>query len=81
MATVQANYRNFSLLLSASFNNIVFMDRETEERYKIERPATWAPQLSDGDILAAVAESDFSRRQHEEGRDFCYFLKKTQYNF
>jgi len=55
------------------------MDRETEERYKIEKPADWAPQLSDEEILAAVAESDFSRAQHEEGRDFCYFLKKTEY--
>jgi len=55
------------------------MDRETEVGYKIEKPADWAPQLSDGDILAALAESDFSREQHEEGRDFCYFLKKIEY--
>jgi len=55
------------------------MDQKNEERYRIEKPADWAPQLSDEEIVSALAESGFSRRQHEEGRDFCYFLKKIEY--
>ncbi|WP_139227613.1 hypothetical protein [Sphingobacterium wenxiniae] len=52
---------------------------EIENKYSIEAPAAWAPQLSDEDILEKIKESDFSQQQYDDGKDFCYFLRKIEY--
>ena len=49
------------------------------ENYKIEKPESWAPNIDDNQLIEYIKESDFSNKQVEEGRDFCYFLDKVYY--
>ncbi|WP_289664820.1 hypothetical protein [Flavobacterium panacagri] len=49
------------------------------ESYKIQKPEHWASQIDDNQLIEYIKESDFSNKQVEEGRDFCYFLDKIYY--
>lgn len=49
------------------------------ESYKIQKPANWAPAINDNQLIDLIKESDFSKKQVDEGRDFCYFLDKIYY--
>ncbi|WP_276378727.1 hypothetical protein [Flavobacterium sp. H4147] len=49
------------------------------ENYKIQKPESWAPNIDDNQLIEYIKESDFSNKQVEEGRDFCYFLDKVYY--
>lgn len=49
------------------------------ESYKIQKPENWAPIINDDQLIDFIQESDFSNKQVEEGRDFCYFLDKIYY--
>lgn len=55
------------------------MEQELEEKYKIGMPAAWAAPASDEELLSKIEESDFSQQQYDEGKDYCYFLRKIQY--
>src|SRR5690606_9492133 len=55
------------------------MEQELEEKYKIGAPAAWATPLSEEELLSKIVESDFSQQQYDEGKDYCYFLRKIQY--
>lgn len=55
------------------------MEQEIEEKYIIGKPADWAPQLTDEAILDSIKESVFSQQQYDDGKDYCYFLKKIEY--
>ncbi|MFD2942837.1 hypothetical protein [Flavobacterium notoginsengisoli] len=49
------------------------------ENYKIQKPEHWASIIDDNQLIEYIQESDFSNKQVEEGRDFCYFLDKIYY--
>jgi len=49
------------------------------ESYKIQKPENWASIINDDQLIGYIKESDFSNRQVDEGRDFCYFLDKIYY--
>jgi hypothetical protein len=49
------------------------------ESYKIQKPENWASTIDDTQLVQYIKESDFSNKQVEEGRDFCYFLDKIYY--
>ncbi len=49
------------------------------ESYKIQKPEAWAPVINDNQLIDYIKESDFSNKQVDEGRDFCYFLDKIYY--
>jgi len=49
------------------------------ESYKIQKPESWAPTINDDQLIEYIKESDFSNKQVDEGRDFCYFLDKVYY--
>nr|WP_294788317.1 hypothetical protein [uncultured Flavobacterium sp.] len=49
------------------------------ESYKIQKPEHWASKIEDNQLIDYIQESDFSNKQVEEGRDFCYFLDKIYY--
>lgn len=49
------------------------------EHYKIQKPESWAPIIDDNQLIENTKESDFSNKQVEEGRDFCYLLDKVYY--
>ncbi|KAF2329568.1 hypothetical protein [Flavobacterium ginsenosidimutans] len=49
------------------------------ESYKIQKPENWAPTINDDQLIEYIKESDFSNKQVDEGRDFCYFLDKIYY--
>lgn len=49
------------------------------EKYKIQKPESWASNIDDKQLVDYIKESDFSSKQVEEGRDFCYFLDKIYY--
>lgn len=49
------------------------------ENYKIQKPEDWASVITDDQIIEHIKESDFSAKQVEEGRDYCYFLDKIYY--
>lgn len=49
------------------------------EHYKIQKPENWAPNIDDNQLIENIKESDFSNKQVEEGRDFCYLLDKVYY--
>ncbi|MFB9078622.1 hypothetical protein ACFFLS_15015 [Flavobacterium procerum] len=56
------------------------MDNTLElEHYKIQKPENWAPNIDDNQLIESIKESDFSNKQVEEGRDFCYLLDKVYY--
>ena len=48
----------------------------SEEKYRFSPAESWALSLSDNEIINLIKETDFSREQIEEGRDFCFFLNK-----
>ena len=59
---------------------IICMENTVEvENYKIQKPESWAPNIDDNQLIEYIKESDFSNKQVEEGRDFCYFLDKVYY--
>lgn len=49
------------------------------ENYKITKPENWAPVINDNQLIEYIKESDFSQKQSDEGRDYCYFLDKIYY--
>jgi hypothetical protein len=49
------------------------------ENYKIQKPEDWASNISDDQLIEYIKESDFSIKQTDEGRDYCYFLDKIYY--
>ncbi|MDH6254226.1 hypothetical protein M2347_003953 [Chryseobacterium sp. H1D6B] len=49
------------------------------ENYKIQKPEEWAGSVDDQKLVEKIKESDFSNRQINEGRDYCYFLDKIYY--
>src|SRR5690606_3085152 len=55
------------------------MEQELEEKYKIGAPEAWATPLSEEELLSNMVESNFSQQQYDEGKDYCYFLRKIQY--
>ncbi len=46
------------------------------EKYRIQQPEAWAESLSDEQMVSLIKETEFSRKQQDEGKDFCYFLYK-----
>ena len=56
------------------------MDNQVQiENYKISQPESWAVNINDQELINLIKDSDFARKQIEEGRDFCYFLDKKYY--
>ncbi|WP_172278782.1 hypothetical protein [Chryseobacterium sp. LAM-KRS1] len=49
------------------------------ENYKIQKPESWAGSVHDQQLIEKIRESDFSNKQINEGRDYCYFLDKIYY--
>ncbi|MCW3161136.1 hypothetical protein [Chryseobacterium oryctis] len=49
------------------------------ENYKIQQPDVWAGNIGDQELINRIKDSDFSQKQIEEGRDYCYFLDKKYY--
>ncbi|MBS7252751.1 hypothetical protein [Flavobacterium branchiicola] len=49
------------------------------ESYKIQKPASWASAIDDTQLIENIKETEFSNKQVEEGRDFCYLLDKIYY--
>lgn len=52
------------------------MNLENKELYRFVKAEAWTNSLSDEQIIDLLKDTDFSRRQTDEGRDFCYFLHK-----
>ena len=52
------------------------MQTEENELYRFVPAADWSESLSDSEIISLLVETDFSREQTDEGRDYCYFLNK-----
>ena len=52
------------------------MQTEEKELYRFIQAPDWANTLSDTEIIALLVDTDFSREQTDEGRDYCYFLHK-----
>lgn len=56
------------------------MDNQVEtENYKIEKFSSWAGNITDQQLINKINDSDFARKQIDEGRDYCYFLDKKYY--
>lgn len=49
------------------------------ENYKIQKPEAWAGNIEDHELIDRIKDSEFSRKQIDEGRDYCYFLDKKYY--
>jgi hypothetical protein len=49
------------------------------EIYKIQKPEQWAITIDDTQLIDYIKESEFSQKQADEGRDYCYFLDKIYY--
>ncbi|MGG5207970.1 hypothetical protein ACQWU4_03420 [Chryseobacterium sp. MIQD13] len=49
------------------------------ENYKIQKPEKWAGNIEDHELIDKIKDSEFSRKQIDEGRDYCYFLDKKYY--
>ncbi|WP_311324677.1 hypothetical protein [Capnocytophaga sputigena] len=52
------------------------MQTEEKELYSFSEAPDWAKSLSDNEMVQLLVETDFSREQTDEGRDYCYFLHK-----
>lgn len=52
---------------------------ESGQPYAFMQPPHWVNPTSDEIILERIKETDFSKKQADEGRDYCYFLDKIQY--
>lgn len=50
-----------------------------QENYKIQKPEKWAAAIDDALLIEYIKESEFSKKQVDEGRDYCYFLDKIYY--
>jgi len=56
------------------------MDNQIQiENYRIQKPEVWAGIIEDQDLIDRIKESEFARKQIDEGRDYCYFLDKKYY--
>lgn len=49
------------------------------ENYKIQKPEIWAGNINDQGLIDKIKDSEFSRKQIDEGKDYCYFLDKKYY--
>ncbi|MEN2399613.1 hypothetical protein GKZ90_0007485 [Flavobacterium sp. MC2016-06] len=49
------------------------------ENYKIQKPEKWASTIDDNQLIEYIKDSEFSQKQGDEGRDYCYFLDKIYY--
>ncbi|MDP9961692.1 hypothetical protein [Chryseobacterium lathyri] len=47
--------------------------------YKIQKPEAWAGSKEDHELIDRIKDSEFSRKQIDEGRDYCYFVDKKYY--
>ena len=52
------------------------MQTEKNELYSFVVAGDWTNSLSDSEIIELLVDTDFSREQTDEGRDYCYFLHK-----
>ncbi|MFC3158150.1 protein of unknown function [Chryseobacterium arachidis] len=56
------------------------MDKQIEiENYRIRKSEEWAGNIDDQDLVDRIKDSEFAKRQIDEGKDFCYFLDKKYY--
>lgn len=56
------------------------MDHQIQsENYRIQKPEIWAGYIEDQEIINKIKDSEFARKQTDEGRDHCYFLDKKYY--
>ncbi|WP_326984041.1 DUF3857 domain-containing protein [Chryseobacterium sp. MYb264] len=56
------------------------MDNQIQvENYKIQKPEEWAGFIEDQELIDRIKESEFAKKQIDEGRDYCYFLDKKYY--
>ncbi|NIF04750.1 hypothetical protein F3J23_04780 [Chryseobacterium sp. Tr-659] len=56
------------------------MDNQIQvENYRIQEPEMWAGKIGDQEIKDRIKDSEFARKQTDEGRDYCYFLDKKYY--
>ncbi len=55
------------------------MEQEQEEKYKLGTPEAWVTPISDAQLRSWIVESDFSQQQYDDGKDYCYFLRKIEY--
>ncbi|WP_288447258.1 hypothetical protein [uncultured Chryseobacterium sp.] len=49
------------------------------ENYRIQKPEMWAGSIGDEEIILRIKDSEFAKKQIDEGRDYCYFLDKKYY--
>ncbi|QXU50602.1 hypothetical protein KYG33_06060 [Chryseobacterium sp. D764] len=49
------------------------------ENYRIQKPEMWAGNIGDEEIKNRIKDSEFAKKQIDEGRDYCYFLDKKYY--
>lgn len=49
------------------------------ENYKIEKSSSWAGNIEDQELIERIKDSEFAKKQIDEGRDYCYFLDKKYY--
>ncbi|MDR2238289.1 MAG: hypothetical protein LBE92_19365 [Chryseobacterium sp.] len=49
------------------------------ENYKIQKPEIWAGNLDDAALISKIRDSEFARKQIDEGKDYCYFLDKKYF--
>lgn len=53
------------------------MDNQIEiENYRIKKSEEWAGNIEDQELINRIQDSEFARKQNNEGKDFCYFLDK-----
>jgi len=56
------------------------MDNQIQiENYRIQKPEAWAGNIEDQELINRIKDSEFARKQADEGRDYCYFLDKKYY--
>src|SRR5690554_4900532 len=46
------------------------------KEYSIQSPMPWVEQTDNDTLIHHLAETEFSKRQTDEGKDYCYLLKK-----
>ncbi|PZP40811.1 MAG: hypothetical protein DI598_19015, partial [Pseudopedobacter saltans] len=49
------------------------------ERFKKQPAEDWAESLDDEKLKSLIVETEFSKKQEDEGKDFCFFLYKKIY--
>lgn len=49
------------------------------DKYKIEKPPIWVPIIENVELISNINENNFSKEQRDQGKDFCYFLRKIIY--